>query len=166
MLGIVALVLGGVVAAIAVVGLVFIVGMRRRSPLVLGAVIWLGKVGFNRLQMRTAGSPGAYAGIIRHRGRVSGRRYETPVGVTTTPDGALLIMLPYGTTSWMRNVVAAGGGTLVWEGETFDVERPEVIPLTSVWDSLSPSDQRAGRLFGVREGLRLWRVARPAALVA
>jgi deazaflavin-dependent oxidoreductase (nitroreductase family) len=153
-------------AVVAVVGLVFVVGMRRQWPPVRAAIIWLGKVGFNRIQLRTAGTPGAYAAIIRHRGRVSGRMYETPVGVTGSPDGSLLIMLPYGRTDWLRNVLAAGEATLTWEGETFPVERPEVIALTSVWGSLSASDQRAGRMFGVREGLRLWRVRERPALVA
>ena len=72
------------VLAVSAVGLVFVLGMRAKSPIVQGAIIWLGKHAFNKVQLRTAGTPGAYAAIIRHRGRVSGTAYETPVGVTAT----------------------------------------------------------------------------------
>jgi len=37
--------------------------------------------------MKTAGTPGAYAGAITHVGRRSGRVYETPVGPFATDDG-------------------------------------------------------------------------------
>ncbi len=43
-----------------------------KSPLVLRPIIAMSKRFMNPAQMRTAGTRGAYAGIIRHRGRVSG----------------------------------------------------------------------------------------------
>lgn len=67
-----------VVAALA---LAFVVGWRAKSRLVLGPIVWFSKKVMNPMQMRTAGTPGAYASIIRHRGRISGARYATPVGV-------------------------------------------------------------------------------------
>ena len=52
--------------------------------------------------MRTAGTPGAYAAIIRNRGRISGRDYETPVGAVPIDDG-FLVALPYGSrASWLQ----------------------------------------------------------------
>jgi hypothetical protein len=48
--------LGVLILAVVSVGLVFVLGMRAKSPLVQGAVIWLGKVAFNRVQLRTAGT--------------------------------------------------------------------------------------------------------------
>lgn len=138
------------------VGVLFLLGMRTKSPLVLRAVIALCRAFMNPRQMRTAGQPGAYAGIIRHRGRVSGRSYETPVGVVPTDDG-FLIMLPYGRASWTRNVLAAGSAVLVHEGATVKVSDPEVIPLASVAESFSASDQRMARLFRVTEALSLRR---------
>ncbi|MGZ4612806.1 MAG: hypothetical protein ACXV1K_06490 [Kineosporiaceae bacterium] len=51
--------------------------------------------------MRTAGSPGAYASVVRHVGRTSGRRYETPV-VPVATDGGFVVPLPYGPgTDWL-----------------------------------------------------------------
>lgn len=152
-LGLVAALVLGVV----VVGVVFVVGMRAKSPLVQGAVIWLGKVAFNRVQLRTAGTPGAYAAIIRHRGRVSGATYETPVGAVATDDG-FLISLPYGRSNWSRNVLASGSATLVHEGETYEVVKPEIIPLATVETAFTAGDQRMHRIFGVTDVLRLRRV--------
>jgi deazaflavin-dependent oxidoreductase (nitroreductase family) len=159
MIELVALVLGSMIVVIAVLGVVFIIGMRRKSRLVQGAVIWLSKVYFNKSQMRTAGTPGAYAAIIRHRGRVSGTAYETPVGAVATDDG-FVIILPYGRTSWARNVLASGTATLVHEGHTYDVDSPEIVPLSTIAPALSSSDQRMARVFRVTDALRLRR-ARP-----
>jgi hypothetical protein len=157
MIELVALVLGSMVVLVAVLGVVFLIGMRRKSPLVLRSVIWLSKVSINKAQMKTAGTPGAYAAIIRHRGRVSGTAYETPIGAVATDDG-FLIILPYGRTSWARNVLSSGTATLVHEGRTYDVDSPEIIPLSSIASALSSSDQRMARIFRVTEALRLRRV--------
>jgi len=145
------------VLGIAAVGVTFVLGMRAKSPIVQGAIIWLGKHLFNGMQMRTAGTPGAYAAIIRHRGRVSGQRYETPVGAFETAD-AILIALPYGRSNWARNVLAAGQATLVFEGETIQVDSPELIPMASVETVFEPREQRMHRIFGVTDVLRLHRV--------
>ena len=145
------LVLGA--AGFAVIGL----GLRAKSPIVLGALIWVAKHGMNRRQMRTAGTPGAYAGIIRARGRVSGRMIETPVGIIADGD-AFLIALPYGPRpQWLRNVFAAGEATLVHEGATYAVDRPEMVPTASVARLFSATDQRLFRILRVDECLRLRR---------
>ena len=144
---------------VAVAAAAFVIGMRTKSPLVLGVLVWLAKHVFNGAQMRTAGQPGAYAGIIRARGRVSGRMIETPVGIVTTETG-FLIALPYGPRpQWLQNVIAAGEATLVHEGATYAVDRPELIETRSVAERFSPTDQRLFRLLAVDECLRL----RPAA---
>ena len=157
MLGVIVGLAGALVVSVAVVGLVFVLGMRSKSRLVQGAVIGLGKHGFNKIQLKTAGNPGAYAGIIRHTGRTSGRAYETPVGVVAT-DGGFLISLPYGRSNWARNVLANGSAVLVFEGVTYDVDSPDIIPLANVATAFAPMDQRMHRIFGVTDVLRLRRV--------
>jgi len=48
-------------------------------------------------------------GLVVHRGRRSGRVYDTPVLVFPADDG-YVIALTYGPdTDWIRNVLAAGG---------------------------------------------------------
>ncbi len=157
MLGMIVGLAGALIVTVAVVGLVFVLGMRAKSPIVQGAVIGLGKHGFNKIQLKTAGRPGAYAGIIRHTGRTSGRAYETPVGVVAIDD-RFLISLPYGRSNWARNVLANGSAVLVFEGVTYDVDSPEIIPLATVATAFSRSDQRMHRIFGVTDVLRLRRV--------
>jgi len=149
---------GIMAASVAGLALLFLLGMRAKSRLVQGPVIWFSKVLMNPAQLRSAGRPGAYAGVIRHRGRVSGRDYATPVGLVAVADG-FLIALPYGTrANWLRNVLASGSASLLTEGRAYEVDRPEVVPMAGVSHFFGPSDQRSFRLFGVDQCLRLRRV--------
>jgi deazaflavin-dependent oxidoreductase (nitroreductase family) len=148
---------GALVVGLILVLLAFVLGMRSKSPVLLRAVRRFNRRFVNPRQMKTAGRPGAYAGVIRHRGRRSGRVYETPVGPFATDDG-FVIALPYGTSSdWVRNVLVAGSATLVTEGQTYDVEQPEIVPLGDVMDVLPSSERRNLRLFRVEQALRVRR---------
>lgn len=112
----------------------------------------------NRRQMRTAGQPGAYAAVIRHVGRRTGVRYETPVGVVETDEG-YFVALPYGTSpDWFKNVMAAGGAELAYEGETFPVARPEIVSPHEFAAHVGRFDRLLQRVYGVDLALRLHRV--------
>lgn len=145
-----------IAAAITAFGaVVFMAGMRYKWPFVLDGVRRMNRRFLNPRQMRTAGTPGAYAGIIGHVGRRSGREYQTPVGVVDVADN-FVIVLPYGTRpDWVKNVLAAGDATLTHDGATHVVERPEVVPIDEVLAHLEPSDQRAHGWFNVTQCLRL-----------
>ena len=149
---------GGVVLVVGLLAGTFFFGMRSKNPIVLGAVIWMSKAVFNKSQMRTAGTPGAYAGIVRHVGRVSGRAYETPVSPVPTDDGFAIALVYGNRTSWLRNVLASGGATLVTEGETWDVDRPELVPMVTVERWFTPGDVRSFKRMRVDDALRLHRV--------
>jgi deazaflavin-dependent oxidoreductase (nitroreductase family) len=152
-------ILAGAVIVLAVVGVVFVLGMRAKSPIVLRPLIAFSRRVLNPRQLRQAGRPGAFASIIRHRGRRTGRPYETPVGVISEGD-TFLIILPYGPrTQWLRNVIAAGEATLITEGRTIHVVRPTVIPTHEVAARFSAADRRSIRLLGTDDCLRLHRVA-------
>ena len=154
------LTVAGILALAAVsISVLFVLGMRAKSPLVQVPIIWLGKHQFNKIALRTAGTPETGTSIVRHRGRTSGRTFETPVGVMATDDG-FLIALPYGRRSnWLRNVLADGGATLVHHGETVEVEAPEIVPMSSVETAFAPREQRMHRIFHVTDALHLRRVA-------
>lgn len=65
--------------------------------------------------------------VVRHVGRKSGKTYSTPVAVLTTPD-AFIIGLPWGKgTDWIRNLRAAGGGTVQWQGRDEVVTDPQFV---------------------------------------
>jgi deazaflavin-dependent oxidoreductase (nitroreductase family) len=145
----------GAIVVVAVIGVVFVVGMRRRWSLVHAPIFWLSRRWLNPRQLRTAGQPGAYAGIIRHVGRTSGRTYDTPVGVVATGDG-LLISLPYGRRpSWLQNVLAAGTATVVHEGVSYEVSVPRIVPVSQMLEHLSAGDRLSMRLLRTDECLQL-----------
>jgi deazaflavin-dependent oxidoreductase (nitroreductase family) len=159
MLGQIVVIVIVALAGAACLGVVYILGMRAKSPVVQGPIIWLSKRFINPRQLRSAGTPGAYASVIRSVGRKSGRVYDTPVGAVAAGDG-FVIALPYGTRpNWLRNVLAAGSATLVHEGHTHAVERPQIVPMAEVEAFFSVADQRSHRMFGVDECLRLRRAA-------
>src|SRR5687768_6128383 len=65
--------------------------------------------------------------IVRHRGRVTGRAYATPV-VAFGAGSDLVIGVLYGTSSdWISNVRAAGRAKITRRGRTRDYERPRMI---------------------------------------
>ena len=114
------------------IGVVFFVGMRTGSPLVRNVVRRFNRTFGNPHQMKTAGKPGAYASVIRHVGRTTGRSYETPMVPFATEDG-FVIALPYGSgTDWLKNVMASGSATIVHEGNTYQVDQPDLFPQPSL----------------------------------
>ncbi|HEU5204373.1 MAG TPA: nitroreductase family deazaflavin-dependent oxidoreductase [Candidatus Limnocylindrales bacterium] len=158
-------IVAGLGVAVLALGTVFVLGMRTKSALVVRPLFAIMRRWLNPYQLRRAGRPGAYASIIRHRGRRTGRPYETPVGVVAYDDD-FLVMLPYGSgTQWLRNVLADGEATLVTEGRTVRVDRPEIIPFSTVAERFSASDRRSSQVFAVRECLLL-RHARSSSVAA
>lgn len=130
------------ITAMAVFLTVFFVGMKTKYPPIVDAVRRMNRATFNPRQLPTAGTPGAFASKVKHVGRTSGMAYETPVGVVATDDG-FAIALPYGTRAdWVKNVLAAGTATIVTEGETHRVDRPEIVPTEAVRRFFPPFDQR------------------------
>ena len=109
------------------------------------------------LALRSAGKEGSPNSVIRHVGRRSGRVYQTPV-VAAAHDDSFLIALPYGeSTDWLKNVLAKGSATLVTGGKTYQVDRPEVIPMGEATSYFRPREQRLHRQFRVGSALRLHR---------
>jgi hypothetical protein len=109
--------LGALLIGLLAVSCAFVLGMRARSPRLLDAVRRFNRAFSNPRQMRSAGTPGAYASVIRHTGRSSGKPYETPVGAVATEDG-----------------FASGSG-----GSSRDV------PRSSAWPYGEPDGLRDGR---------------------
>ncbi len=146
-----------------VIGAAFVVAMRKKYAPVQDAVRRMNRDVVNPQQMATAGTPGAYASIIKHIGRTSGTPYDTPVQARPTEDG-FVIPLPYGRSpDWLKNVSAAGSATLVTEGETYQVEQPEFIPADAAAPYVEEQDRKTQQLFGVDEFLKLRTVTVAAA---
>ena len=109
--------------------------------------------------MRSAGTEQSTTSVVRHIGRRSGRSYETPV-VAVEHDDSLLIALPYGErTDWMRNVLANGTATVVTHGQAYEVDQPQVIPMTEATRYFRLKEQKLHRRFAVDTCLRVHRSA-------
>ena len=107
------------------------------------------------LALRSAGTERSNTSVVRHVGRRSGRTYDTPV-VAARHDDSFLIALPYGErTEWLKNVLARGSATIVTKGHTYEVDRPEVIPMAKATAYFRPSEQRMHRQFHVDTALRV-----------
>ena len=146
-------VLGGLlILGLAGMALTFVVGMRRKTPVVLDAVRRSGRA-VKPLVLRSAGQSGSPTSVVEHVGRTSGRGYETPV-VAAPVEGGFVIALPYGhNTDWLKNVLAAGRATIRFDGQTYDVDRPELVDLELVDDGFGPKERRLHRQFQVRDAL-------------
>jgi hypothetical protein len=150
--GLALLVLGG-----AMLGLLWLIGMRNKDSVVVAAQRRVNKAVFNPRQLKRAGTPGAYAGIVRHVGRSSGRNYETPVGIEPTAVG-FTIALVYGQKSdWVQNVLAAGSAAIVHEGHEYAVDSPEVVPFEEAMSAFGEDSLASLRLVGVNDCLRVRR---------
>jgi deazaflavin-dependent oxidoreductase (nitroreductase family) len=86
---------------------------------------------FNPLTRRIAHSAYGPFSIVQHVGRRSGNRYETPIIVAPTQDG-FVFELTYGPeVDWYKNVVAAGGCTLLWHGKNYAISAIEPLETTA-----------------------------------
>jgi deazaflavin-dependent oxidoreductase (nitroreductase family) len=87
----------------------------------------------NHLTSRAARSGRGPFSLVRHVGRRSGQTYETPV-ILGRAERGFVVELTYGPhVQWYRNVVAAGGATLVRGDHRWQVGPPQ------------PMDAAAGR---------------------
>lgn len=65
--------------------------------------------------------------VVEHVGRKSGRAYEVPIALITSPS-QFVICLPFGHgTNWARNVLAAGGCDVRWKGTVHHVSHPQLV---------------------------------------
>ncbi len=119
------------------------------------------KVGLNRVTKHIAPwMPGL--GVIVHKGRRSGRVYQTPVNVFPADNG-YVIALTYGPdTDWVKNVLAAGGCELRTRGHTVHLGSPHVYRDEGRPD-IRPVERQILRVIGVDAFLTLKMASRPGA---
>jgi deazaflavin-dependent oxidoreductase (nitroreductase family) len=109
------------------------------------------------LALRSAGKEGSSTSVVRHVGRRSGRTYETPV-IAAQHGDSFLIALPYGErTDWLKNVLDKGSAAIVANGHTYEVDRPQVIPMAEATTYFRPRERRMHRQFHVDSALRVHR---------
>ena len=153
-----AIALGAVLTVVLAALSIVVIGIRTKYPPVLNRVRRYARDVGNPWQLRSAGTPGAHASVLRHTGRKSDKQYQTPVTARWTADG-FVIGLPYGpNTDWLKNVRASGVATLVHNGSSYRCDEFTIIPLREVASGFSAAERRILRLMGVDEYLRVHRV--------
>jgi deazaflavin-dependent oxidoreductase (nitroreductase family) len=109
------------------------------------------KVGLNRVTRHIAPwLPGL--GVVVHRGRRSGRVYQTPVNVFATEDG-YVFALTYGPdTDWVKNILAAGGCELRTRGQVVRLTSPSLFRDEARRD-IRPLERQVLRVMGIGDFL-------------
>ena len=107
---------GGFSLLLAVIGISFVAGFRAKSPLMLNTVRRRLRAA-RPLALKSSGTPGAYASIVRHVGRVTGQEYETPVQAISTDDG-FAMALPYGPNTDCTIAERSSAATIAWRTRT------------------------------------------------
>ncbi len=115
-----------------------------------GGVFWRLSRRTNRLTLPLAGSRwNPIFAVVEHRGRRSGRSYQTPVAARRV-EGGFVISLAFGAhVDWYRNLVAAGGGTIRWRGSRFPVAAPEAMDAETARATFHAVQRFALRLAGI-----------------
>jgi deazaflavin-dependent oxidoreductase (nitroreductase family) len=112
---------------------------------------------FNRVAVRAAGARllPVWA-VVEHRGRRSGHRYTTPVAIAASTPEFVYIGLAWGPrTDWVRNLRAAGGGTLRWRGRSRAVAEPTIVDKDEALAAASSTARRFLSQRGPEQYLRL-----------
>jgi deazaflavin-dependent oxidoreductase (nitroreductase family) len=111
------------------------------------------KAGLNRITKHIAPwMPGF--GVVVHRGRSSGRLYQTPVNVFATEDGYVLALTYGPDTDWVKNVLAAGGCELRTRGRAIRLTSPRLFHDEARRD-IRPLERQVLRVIGVADFLSL-----------
>jgi deazaflavin-dependent oxidoreductase (nitroreductase family) len=101
-----------------------------------------------------AGRCAAGLGVVIHRGRRSGRLYETPVSVFAAKDGYVFALIYGPDTDWVKNVLAAGGCELRTRGHATRLTSPRLYHDESR-RGIRPMERQVLRLIGVADFLCL-----------
>ena len=91
--------------------------------------------------------------LVKHRGRVSGRGYATPVLAFATRDGLVFALLYGRVSDWALNVLAADGASVKRHGGTDEYGQPRLIPGNDRLRLLPAPLRPPLRLFRVRDFL-------------
>lgn len=86
--------------------------------------------------------------VIKHRGRSSGKEYETIVTSYRKGD-VLAVLLAHGKTNWVKNVLAAGAADIHVSRKDLHLVNPRVLPAGTVDPTLPKIAQMGAKRSGV-----------------
>jgi deazaflavin-dependent oxidoreductase (nitroreductase family) len=110
---------------------------------------------FNRITMALAKRGKGPFSIVCHKGRRSGRKFQTPV-LASYHEDVIIIPLSYGEdVDWLKNVLAQGGCEIFRMDRKIDAVNPEVIESTHAFASLPEDRRELFQRFKMEKFLRL-----------
>ena len=91
-------------------------------------------------------------GIVHHRGRTTGRRYATPLGVRPAAGGGFVIPLTFSQAShWYQNIQAAGSCIITYQGADHTLTAPVLVDRATAGPAYPRYERLALRLLGINE---------------
>ena len=111
----------------------------------------------NPLVLRIAGRRHMpVVGIVRHRGRKTGRAYATPLGIRPAAAGGFVMPLTFGEAAgWYRNIVAAGWCVITWRGQDHTVAHPVIVGRATALPAYPRYERVVLRAIGINQFLWL-----------
>lgn len=94
-------------------------------------------------------------GVIRHRGRKTGRIYATPLGMRRLGDSFVMPLTFGDSAAWYRNVTASGSCEVTYMGRHYTLTAPEVIDYVSAAPAFPRYELLQFRLVGIAQYLRM-----------
>jgi deazaflavin-dependent oxidoreductase (nitroreductase family) len=94
-------------------------------------------------------------GVLRHRGRKSGREYATPLGMRPQGDGFVMPLTFSDNAAWYRNVRASGSAVVRYRGRDFALAEPQVVDYAAAAHAFPRYERLQFRLIGINEYLRM-----------
>lgn len=86
--------------------------------------------------------------VVKHRGRKSGKSYETVVNAYRRGN-KLAILMGHGKTDWVKNVLAAGEADVRLFRQEVRITNPRVVPAGTTGEPLPFVARLGGRRMGV-----------------
>lgn len=94
-------------------------------------------------------------GVLRHRGRRSGRVYATPLGMRPLADGFVMPLTFRENAAWYRNVKASGSGEATYRGRDYRLVEPEVVDYAAAAPAFPRYELWQFRVLGIKQYLRM-----------
>jgi deazaflavin-dependent oxidoreductase (nitroreductase family) len=94
-------------------------------------------------------------GVLTHRGRTTGRSYQTPINVFRRGDD-YFFFLTYGSdVQWVKNVLAGGSCSVETRGRIVELAEPELVTDPELRPAPPPVRFVEQRIAGVTQYLRM-----------
>ncbi len=94
-------------------------------------------------------------GVLRHRGRKSGRMFATPLGMRPLGDSFVMPRTFGDSAAWYLNVKAAGWCVVTYKGHDYTLVEPQVIDYATAAPAFPRYELLQFRLVGINEYLRM-----------